>query len=237
MDSAFPKLHSIIISMGQTEYIVFGVMIILFFLAIHLYSVAKEKQKLRDTINHNVKVFQKAFDLAEDAMLILSAKNEVIFANKSMISLLNLEIGYQLEVLRHMPKIKIKKKWIALDKFIEEQKVRIVEKALTVSQVMLKVEEDSALAINLHLDTVSMDNSEHKRYSIITIQDLTQIQIAAEMKYRHKLTNMPNQTQALHDLPALFSKIHIENKKIALVLLSFDNFSRLRSIIGFDQSN
>jgi polar amino acid transport system substrate-binding protein len=48
---------------------------------------------------------------------------------------------------------------------------------------------------------------------------------------------MPNQTQALHDLPALFSKIHTENNKIALVLLAFDNFSRLRAIIGFEQAN
>ena len=74
-------------------------------------------------------------------------------------------------------------------------------------------------------------------YSIITIQDLTQTQKSEKMKYRHKLTDMPNQTQALHDLPALFSKIHIENNKIALVLMSFDDFSKLRSIIGFEQSN
>jgi len=103
MDSALPQLHSMIIGMEQTEYTILGIVIILFFLVIHLYSLAKEKKKLRETINHNVKVFQKAFDLAEDAMLILSENNEVIFANKSMISFLDMEIGYQLEVLRHIP--------------------------------------------------------------------------------------------------------------------------------------
>jgi polar amino acid transport system substrate-binding protein len=237
MDSVLPQLHSIIISMEQTEYTILGIVIILFFLAIHLYSLAKEKRKLRETINHNVKVFQKAFDLAEDAMLILSETNKVIFANKSMISLLDLEIGYQLEVLRHIPKVKIKKEWIALDKFIETQQVRMEKKALIFPQVMIKVEGHTSIAINLHLDAVSMDNQKNQRYSIITIQDLTQTHIAEKMKYRHKLTNMPNQTQALHDLPALFSKIHTENNKIALVLLAFDNFSRLRAIIGFEQSN
>ena len=237
MDSVLPQLQSMIIGMEETEYTVLGVVIILFFLAIHLYSLDKEKRKLRETINHNVKVFQKAFDLAEDAMLILSENNKVMFANKAMISLLDMEIGYQLEVLRHIPKIKYKKEWIPLDVFIEDQQSRITQKALTIPQVMLKVEEHMPLLIDLHLDTVSMEKQEHKRYSIITIQDLTQTQITEKMKFRHKLTNMPNQTQALHDLPALFSKIHLENNKIALVLLAFDNFSRLRSIIGFEQSN
>jgi len=241
MDTAssqfYKTIRSTLNSMEQQEYMILGVIIVLIFFAIHLYSLAKEKNKLRETINHNVKVFQKAFDLAEDAMLILSEKNKVIFANKSMVSLLELEIGYQLEVLLNIPKIKIKKEWISLDKFIEEQRPRIIQKVLNVPQIMLKIEGHNPIAINLHLDTVSMEHQDNGWYSIITIQDLTQTQKTEKMKYRHKLTDMPNQIQALHDLPALFSKIHIENNKIALVLMSFDNFSKLRSIIGFEQSN
>jgi len=241
MDTAllqfYNTIHSALNSMGQQEYMILGVIIVLIFFTIHLYSLAKEKNKLRETINHNVKVFQKAFDLAEDAMLILSEKNKVIFANKSMVSLLELEIGYQLEVLRDMPKIKIKKEWISLDKFIEEKRVRIMQKVLNVPQIMLKMEGNNPIAINLHLDRLSMEHKDNGYYSIITIEDLTQTQKMEKMKYRHKLTDMPNQTQALHDLPALFSKIHIENNKIALVLMSFDDFSKLRSIIGFEQSN
>ena len=237
MDTVLSQFHNILNSMGQQEYMILGVIIVLMFFIIHLYSLAKEKNKLRETINHNVKVFQKAFDLAEDAMLILSEKNKVIFANKSMVSLLELELGYQLEVLRDIPKIKIKKKWIYLDKFIDEQRVRIMQKVLNVPQIMLKTEGHNPIAINLHLDTLSIEHKDNGYYSIITIQDLTQTQKTEKMKYRHKLTDMPNQTQALHDLPALFSKIHIENNKIALVLMSFDDFAKLRSIIGFEQSN
>ncbi len=241
MDTAssqfYKAIHSVFNSMEQQEYMILGVIIVLMFFAIHLYSLAKEKNKLRETIDHNVKVFQKAFDLAEDAMLILSEKNRVIFANKSMLSLLELESGYQLEILRDMPKIKIQKEWISLDKFIEEQQRRIMHKVLNVPQIMLKMEGDDPIAINLHLDTVSMEDKDNELYSIITIQDLTQTQKFEKMKYRHKLTDMPNQTQALHDLPALYSKIHIENNKIALILISFDDFSKLRSIIGVEQSN
>ena len=57
------------------------------------------------------------------------------------------------------------------------------------------------------------------------------------MEFKHKLTHLPNQIKALQDIPALFSKIHTENNKIALALMSFDNFSMLRSIIGYEQSN
>ncbi len=57
------------------------------------------------------------------------------------------------------------------------------------------------------------------------------------MDFRHKLTNLPNQLQADHDLPAFYSKAHLEKNKIALILMAFDNFSMLRSIIGYNQSN
>jgi len=102
MDTAlsqfYKTIHSALDSMEQQEYMILGVIILLMFFTIHLYSLAKEKNKLRKTINHNVKVFQKAFDLAEDAMLILSEENKVIFANKSMQSLLELESKYQLKI-------------------------------------------------------------------------------------------------------------------------------------------
>ena len=233
----YNTFYSTFNNLEQQEYMMLGIIIVLIFAVIHFFSLAKEKNKLRETINHNVKVFQKAFDLTEDSMLILSEKNEVIFANKSMVSLLELEIGYQLEVLQDIPKIKIKKEWIFLDKFIEEQRARIIQKVLNVPQTMLKTEGHNPIAINLHIDTVSLEDKDTNYYSIITIQDLTQTQKTAKMQYRHKLTDMPNQTQALHDLPALFSKIHIENNKIALILMAFDDFSKLRSIIGFEQSN
>ncbi|MCW8821579.1 MAG: bifunctional diguanylate cyclase/phosphodiesterase, partial [Sulfurovum sp.] len=59
----------------------------------------------------------------------------------------------------------------------------------------------------------------------------------SNMYFRHQLTNLPNQLQIYQDLPAFFSKAHLEKNKLALILLHLDNFSMLRSIIGDEQAN
>lgn len=236
MELVLSQLQNILNDMSKIEYMILGIVIIMIFFIIHLYSLSK-KNKLCDIINNNVKIFQKAFDLVEDAMLILSNKNEVIYANKSMIILLELEKNFQLEILKKIPKVKIKKEWIALDKFITKQQSRVEKNTLTFPKVILAVGGSKEITINLHLDILFIENEKESWYNIITIQDLTDAQIYASKDFRHKLTNLPNQIQALQDMPTLFSKIHLNNNKIALVLMCFDNFTRLRSIIGYEQAN
>ena len=59
-------------------------------LLVSIYFLTKEKRKLQKLVERRLKVFQKAFDISEDAILVLSDKNKVLYANKSMIKLLNL---------------------------------------------------------------------------------------------------------------------------------------------------
>ena len=66
---------------------------------------------------------------------------------------------------------------------------------------------------------------------------MTKLHAREHSELRHKLTGLPNQLQALQDLPKLYSQLHIDNKKIALVLMEIDNFIHLRSVIGYNQSN
>lgn len=237
MDKLLQEFIYTINNLDVNTYIIVGLLIIFFFLGIHLYSLKRERKKLIETINNNVKVFQKAFDIAEEGMLILSNKNKIIYANKMMRTILNLSKDFQLTTLRNMPHVKVKKEWVQLNKFIESEKSRLSEKALIFPQSYFKTEHNDEIIINLHIDTMHTDSSEAEYYYIITIQDLTKVQEISRLGYRHKLTNIPNQLQALQDIPSLFSKIHLENNKIALVLLSFDNFTRLRSVIGYEQAN
>ncbi|MBA1421320.1 MAG: EAL domain-containing protein [Epsilonproteobacteria bacterium] len=93
------------------------------------------------------------------------------------------------------------------------------------------------ILVNVYIDALVEESKSDKKYYIITIQDLTEVKKTSEMAYQHKLTGMPNQMKAMQDIPILFSKIHTQNNKIALALMQFDNFSRLRSIVGYEQSN
>jgi polar amino acid transport system substrate-binding protein len=195
--------------------------------------VAKRRQLTKLLENH-ITLLQDTFNLANDSILILSDHNQVFFMNKSMKALLNLKRDEKLSKLDNIPQIQIQKKWIYLDQLIAEEKSNMVQKVFNVSKVPLKIEKENSVVIDLHLSTVSIGE---KYYYIIVMQDLADRQRIFEMQNRHVLTDLPNQEKALSDLPILFSKIHTENKKIGLVLFSFDNFSRLRSIVGLKQSN
>ena len=94
--------------------------IIIIFLLIRTFGLSREKEKLKWLIENKVNAFQKAFDISEDAILILSDKNEVVYINTPMVKLLDLKKDFMLKPLEKMPKFKIKRNWIVLDELIKE---------------------------------------------------------------------------------------------------------------------
>jgi polar amino acid transport system substrate-binding protein len=234
MNSFISKLEHYMNQMGTEGYVYVGVSIIFIFLLIHAYSTAREKKKLRYTIDNYVKVFQRAFDLSKDALLILSDKYTVMYANPVAIELLGLKGDFLDKVLTPMPKLKRKRVWETLDICIEEKGAPTTSSVRSFPLTLVKGMGSTETEVNFFIDTVQMLDG---NYSVISMHDLTQSNKHKTMEYKHRLTNLPNQLQALQDFPVLYSKVHLENNKIALVLLDFDNFTRLRSIIGYEQSN
>ena len=237
MDEILKQFEQIMNNMGEEEYIYFSIFILFVFFSIHLYSLAQEKKKLRKTVQSNVEIFQKSFDISKTPFLLLSDKYEIMYANKSMVQLLELKDNFLSVGLDPVPEIKINQDWVGLETFIKENHTRTGGKILASHQHILRVSHRKILPINLHIDTLFDDKNENIYSKIISIQDMTEAKKAEKILYTHKLTNIPNQLQAFQDFPALYSKIHLENTKIALVLINFDNFTRLRSVIGYEQSN
>ena len=228
-------LRHFMMNMDSNEYVFFSTVLVVLFLLVHLYSVKKEKKKLSDKIKQNVDVFQKAFDNAKDAMLILSNKNEIIHLNKSMYEMLALETKTLPYYLPNIIQIKTKREWIPLGAFLKNKEIKRTNSTLSFPQSVLKNMQNFEISINLNVEVLEIDKNYY--YDIVTIQDLTKINQSSEMLLRHQLTQFPNQIKAHHELPTLFSKIHIENNKIVLILLSLDNLSSLRAMIGFEKSN
>ena len=232
------KLGQIISQMTREDYLLIGIAILLLYFLIHNYFHIKGKAQRKKTAENNIKILQKSFDVSKDAMLILSAKDEVIYANKSMIKLFNLDKDYLLNGLENVPKVKVRSDWVDLYTFIAENRTKLGDSFLSFSHVLLKVSEDDAIAIDLYMDTISEGtNNNTMYYKIISIHDLREEQKNASVQFRHQLTGLPNQIQALHDLPLFYSKIHLEKNKIALIIMNLDNFSQLRAIIGYVQAN
>ena len=232
------KFEQIISQMTREDYLLIGIAILLLYFLIHNYFHIKGKAQRKKTAENNIKILQKSFDVSKDAMLILSAKDEVIYANKSMIKLFNLDKDYLLNGLGNVPKVKVRTDWVDLYTFIAENRTKLGDSFLSFSHVLLKVSEDDAIAIDLYMDTISEGtNNNTMYYKIISIHDLREEQKNASVQFRHQLTGLPNQIQALHDLPLFYSKIHLEKNKIALIIMNLDNFSQLRAIIGYAQAN
>ncbi len=203
-----------------------------------IYFLRKEKKKLRQLVDKKVEVFKKAFDISEDAILILSDKNEILYANRSMIELLGLQNGFIHKPLDYMPQVKVKNDWIGLDAFIQKTGKVSTDKMHSFPQSNLLVNENNkSIVVNLYIDNSSMNRKHEFWCNIISIHNLSKEKKRASAAYRHKLTNLPNQSQALLDLNALYAKVHLNDKKLGLLLLSIDNFSPLRAIIGYEQAD
>lgn len=237
MNNILEKLGQVMNQMTQEEYALIMLSILVIFFLLTIYSLAQEKKKLRKTLEDNLKVFEKAFEISEDAVLILSDKNEVMYANNTMVRLLQLNNTFLLKSFKSIAQVKVKKDWIALDQFVKDNRVGPKEKVRSYPHAILKISEGDEIPMNLYLDTIIMRTPNEVLCDVISIQDMTKEKERSSTHFKHQLTNLPNQLQAYHDLPSFFSKVHLEKNKLALMLLSLDNFSMLRSIIGYEQAN
>lgn len=204
---------------------------------IYLLLLLWKQKKQLHIADNRVEMFQKTFDVSQDPTLILSDTNDILYANPAMAQLFKLKRDFLIHKLSPMPQIKIKESWQALDTIIKENESKFKEQSLFFPQVHLKFEYEEGLPVNLHMQRMLPLNKETKWHYIISIQDLRKEYAQSKAKHLHPITQMPTEMQALHDVPALYSKIHLDNTKVALVLLHLDNLNMLRAIVGYEQAN
>jgi polar amino acid transport system substrate-binding protein len=211
--------------------------LVILLLFVYIITNRRNKKALRTFIDEKVKVFQNVFYISEDIILILSGKNEILFANKSAIEFFSLQQYFKYTTLE-IPQVKVKNEWINLDKLIQEHN-KTFEKRMHVfnNTSLLLPEAKKEISVNLYFNNTYMDIAHKIPCTIILINDQRKEKEKELLGFRHKLTKLPNQAQAISDLNALYAKLHLDEKRIALVLMNIDNFSTLRSIIGYEQSN
>ena len=220
------------------ESIVLLLSLLIIFIAIHFYSLSRGKKELLELVDKKVNIFKKAFDISEDAILILSHNNDIEYANASMKKLLGLKDNFLLQPLPQMPKIQVKDKWVDLDTLSNRKDVRAGGRMLSYLQVNLSLNRSkNPIPINLYLESNLLGSKHDKWCNIISIHDLRQKKEQKVIGAKHQLTGIANEIKLTHDLNALYSKIHLKEQKIALMVIDIDNFSMLRSIIGHDQMN
>ncbi len=237
MDIILTRFQDIIAQITREEYATMAIVLLSILFVFYTYMLSRQQKKLRATLDNNLKVFQKAFDLSDDAVLILSPKNNVMYASNAMVRLLDLKSDFLSKAFKSTVQIKVKKEWVELDRFIQEHRISPKDKVLAYPHATLKISEEDEIPVNLYLDSIVMEMPKDMLCDVISIQDLSKAKERSTADFKHPLTHLPNQLQVYNDLPAFFSKAHLEKNKLALMLMSLDNLSRLRSIIGDEQAN
>ena len=211
--------------------------LIIFLMLVYIITHRRNKKALHSFIDEKIKVFQNVFYVAEDIILILSDRNEILFANKSAIEFFSLQKYFKYTILE-IPQVKVKNEWISLDKLIYEHNKTFEKRMHVFSNTSLQLAEvKKEISVNLYFNNTYMDIDHKIPCTIILINDQRKEKEKELLGFRHKLTKLPNQAQAISDMNALYAKLHLDKKRIALVLMNIDNFSTLRSIIGYEQSN
>jgi len=221
----------------EENMLVAVVVFMLILLLIHFYIYNKKKSRLQKFIDMKIQNFKNVFDISEESILILSDKNEIFYANNSMIHLLNLKKHFMHTILP-IPKIKIKEEWKNLDSIIMNSSKKVDNKLQVFSSTALLIDDEKEeIPVNLYFSDFYTDIEYKIPCTMVVMKDLRKDKEKELLAYQHKLTKLPNQVQAINDLNAIYSKLHLGKQTIALVILNIDNFSTLRSIVGYEQSN
>lgn len=208
---------------------------LLLFVIYLMYRVLGHKQIVADA-NSRIELLKKSFEAHEDAIMILSDTFEVLYANAVMIKLLGLSAEtYPNQKLLSMPKLKIKKEWIYLDHLASDTQKKAKETIFSFPQTELKLDANKMIPINLTITKASKNRSEWGY--IVNMHDLRKEIELREGEHKHKITHLPNQTIAHEDLSALYAKTHLSNEKLAIMIFNIDNFAKLMSLLGHEQTN
>ena len=221
----------------REEYGWAAMLIIAVLVSIYLFILLLKQKKRLSIADKRIQTFQKRFDVSKEPTIILSDSNDIYYANPVMVEFFKLKRDFLIHKLSPMPQIKLKEDWQALDSIIKEHESKFKEESLSFYDVHLKFQYEEGIPIDLHIERVPCENSTNAWCSIITIQDLSKEFEQAQAKHLHPITNMPKEIQALQDVPALYSKVHLNDSKVALVLLQIDNLNMLRAIVGYEQAN
>jgi len=223
----------------HVSWVIFVICAILLSLIIIVYffTAKYEKKRLQAMISDKGDMIQKAFEVCKDAVLILSHKQEILYANRPMKKLLKLDEKYEETLLDNTIKIEIDKEWRTLSRLIKERNMATETSRFSLMQTKLLTHDRNEIPVNLYIDTAEQEKGNTSGWNIVSIHDLREEKKKEEAELYHRLTNLPNQIQAMQDINALNARLHLSDNKMVLVLIDIDNLLVLRSIIGYEQTN
>jgi len=178
-------------------------------------------------MHKQIEIWQEIFENLKDGIFVLDSQKNIIASNQKIKDIFEVEI----EDYKNIKDLKLLDGTITdMASLIQMYEERDEEKPFSVKVNLLKGRHTIALKIFFEPFVSKHDANEY--YTTVTCRDLSYALNSTYFNNYDTLTQLPNKCQAIIDIKTLIDKTLKANKKFGLVLISIDNFSKLRAILG-----
>ena len=218
-----------------TLYDVFlvGVGLVLASLVRIFYDSYKEKQRLRK-LGRMVKVYNDSMDIYEEGVLIISGKEEVIFANKEAARIFGLKKGsVTMEYLKEKVSIRLG------GSFEEDEFIDIIQKRRNIPHAYI-LAGDVSVPVSINTNKFHMQFSHNNSWRIIILQDIAsklklQERIDSISSYKDLLTNLPTRYHLTADLVTVILEAAQKEHDTAVGMFGIRDFNILQTVNGIEK--
>jgi len=218
-----------------TLYDVFlvGVGLVLASLVRIFYDSYKEKKRLRK-LGRMVKVYNDSMDIYEEGVLIISGKEEVIFANKEATRIFGLKKGsVTMEYLKEKVGIRLG------GSFEEDEFIDIIQKRRNIPHAYI-LAGNASVPVSINTNKFHMQFSHNNSWRIIILQDIAnklklQERIDSISSYKDLLTSLPTRYHLTADLVTVILTAAQKEHDTAIGMFGIRDFNILQTANGIEK--
>lgn len=214
-------------------------LILILFILLYLIWKSRQQKNVQSASQKQVELIKEGFELSEDCILVLSPKLEVVYANKAMEKFLRLGEEYLFASFAVELKFKPKKEWVRFEQLLKEDSPQRGSTLRRYPNITMSIGDNKdEILVNLYFDISTSADQDHLAWKyMVILHDLRMKEAYKVSEYRHQITKLPNQAQAIEDMNAFYSRSHLSHNKLAVIAISIDQFSEIRSMVGYHQLN
>jgi len=202
-------------------------------LLFYVYKKTRSSQTKYVADSDGLPTVKKSFESYKDAILLLSDKGEILFANRACAILLGLPQGFDQESLREAEVLRISSEsQMDIYTFIEHYRPHLngTEELSVRAKIM---RDGNELPIKIFLGRMNVPSP----CMVVAISDISAEKEIIAFRQQDQVTHLPNQSKAVSDLGMIISKMQAEDTPFALILISLDNFTEIRAMLGYQQTD
>ena len=216
------------------EILLVGLLLLVFLFSVYKRFRRRAGRSLACNSSQNLPAkIKKMSEVYGEGIIIISRSGKILFSNKTSANLLGLNQGFDAEDLAAAALLKISEdKQINLYDFMTLYRDKVnKEKEFSVRATL--VQSGNEIPIKIFLASVDKP----KPHCIIGISDLSVESEISAFRQKDLMTGLPNQNRAIQDIGMIISKMHSEGRSFALILMSLDNFTELRAMLGYHKTD